>query len=62
MIITHQYNKLDQSLAGHENTNSEALSPHKPVESCGERTTCNLCNKGNSNDANNVSPGDAIVQ
>lgn len=58
----HQYDQLHQAFTAHQDTYSEALSPHKLAGSGGKSTANDLCDKGHRDNSNDVCPGDSVVE
>ena len=58
----HQYDQLYQAFTTHQDTDSEALSPHQLVGSSSKSTADNLCDKCYRNDSDDVCPGYSTVE
>lgn len=59
---TYQYDQFNQTLATHENTYRETLSPDHFVRPSCESPTSDLCNESYGNNSNNIRPGNSVVQ
>lgn len=59
---THKNNQLDESLAAHQHANAKALSPQEFAGLRREGASNDLAREGHGDDADNISPGDAVAE
>jgi hypothetical protein len=62
MQSTHQDNELNQALAAHQTTDSQAFAPQELVGAGGKGSTDDLAEKGTHDDADDICPGNAVTQ
>lgn len=58
----HQDDQFHQTLAAHQHANGEALPPLQLHTPGGQRAAENLSSESACDDANNVRPGNSIIQ
>lgn len=59
---TYKHDKLHETLATHEDTNSPTLAPLKLTQSGCHGAPNDLTGEGNGNNTDHIGPGDAIVE
>ncbi len=59
---TYKHNQLEQTLAAHQHSDAEALSPPQLAEAGCESSADDLPREGAGDDADDIRPGNAIIE